>query len=219
MDQETTAPSASYAHTPAVGRRFTLQEIVEGTIAVELKRRGDVDLAERVTKEATGLLQEHAALAQAHSTYSQQAARYHQLPAHDSQIVQVYLAETERIATLNAGEPTIVQRAKLHMLNTYAAGASLDTIAADLGYSKEHLARAFKKHTGMTVVDYRRRLRISAALMGMANTDRSLKAAAFDAGFQSYNDFYRNFKKELGRKPQEVFAELHAAPELRVMLK
>jgi len=82
-------------------------------------------------------------------------------------------------------------------------------LAAALGVSPGHLARAFKREMGVSLVEYRNRKRIARfweVMRGRAGAE-SLKAAAFQAGFGSYAQFSRILKQYGGA------ATLRAAEE------
>jgi AraC-like DNA-binding protein len=76
-------------------------------------------------------------------------------------------------------------------------------IAAALNVSLSHLARVFKAGKGMSLVEYRNRLRLDrfAALLDRGFTN--LLEAALEAGFGSYSQFYRVFRAELRASPRQ----------------
>lgn len=77
-------------------------------------------------------------------------------------------------------------------------------LAVEFGVSPGHLARAFKREMGLSLVDYRNRKRIDRFWDALRRRGRaySLKQAAFDAGFGSYAQFNRIHKKLLGVGPR-----------------
>jgi AraC-like DNA-binding protein len=77
-------------------------------------------------------------------------------------------------------------------------------LASDLNISISHLARAFKTLTGMSLVDYRNRLRLDRfeALLDRDAT-ANLLDAALEAGFGSYAQFHRVFRAQLHATPRE----------------
>jgi AraC-like DNA-binding protein len=94
---------------------------------------------------------------------------------------------------------------------------SAQRLARDLGISSGHLARLFRTEMGISLVEYRNRLRIERFL-GLA--DRSgvnLLDAALEAGFGSYAQFHRVFRKLVGTTPREYVAgvRLPASPSER----
>jgi AraC-like DNA-binding protein len=77
-------------------------------------------------------------------------------------------------------------------------------LAVEFGVSPGHLARAFKREMGLSLVDYRNRKRIDRFWDALRQRGRaySLKQAAFDAGFGSYAQFNRIHKKLVGVGPR-----------------
>lgn len=101
----------------------------------------------------------------------------------------------------------LAERARLYIEESYTERISLGTIAQELGISKEHLSRVFKKKYGRTVTEEVHAVRIEAAKRLMASGESSLKQVCYETGYQSYNDFYRNFRKVTGQSPKEFMGE------------
>ena len=97
----------------------------------------------------------------------------------------------------------LADRARLLIEERYAERISLGSIAHELGVSKEHLSRVFKKKFGRTVTEQVHWVRIEAAQRLMSQEDCALKQVCYETGYQSYNDFYRNFRKVTGLSPKE----------------
>lgn len=97
----------------------------------------------------------------------------------------------------------LADRARLLIEERYAERISLGSIAQELGVSKEHLSRVFKKKFGRTVTEQVHSVRIEAAQRLMSQEDCALKQVCYETGYQSYNDFYRNFRKVTGLSPKE----------------
>jgi transcriptional regulator GlxA family with amidase domain len=80
-------------------------------------------------------------------------------------------------------------------------------LAKELGVSPGHLARAFKREMGVSLVEYRNKKRIERFrdVVQKAGRQGSLKEAAFAAGFGSYAQFHRIYHKFVGRPPRSSF--------------
>ena len=78
-----------------------------------------------------------------------------------------------------------------------------ERIAIQMGISPGHLARSFKSEMGVSLVEYRNRLRIERFLRSVQLGNESLLRAALDAGFGSYAQFFRVYRKLLGTTPRE----------------
>lgn len=116
---------------------------------------------------------------------------------------------TEYKLKARAPEPTgdqkprgLAERARALIDQAYSKRISLNSIATDLSVSKEHLSRVFKKKLGVTVTEYIHQVRIENARRLMSSGDFSLKQVCYETGYQSYNDFYRNFRKVTGVSPK-----------------
>jgi transcriptional regulator GlxA family with amidase domain len=66
------------------------------------------------------------------------------------------------------------------------------------------LAKHFRNEVGVSLVDYRNRLRIERFIELCAGGN--LLEAALDAGFGSYAQFHRVFRQELGVTPKEYLS-------------
>jgi AraC-like DNA-binding protein len=83
-----------------------------------------------------------------------------------------------------------------------------ERLASELGVSPGHLARSFKREMGVSLVDYRNRLRLDRFFEAMQRRGGSsnLLDAALEAGFGSYAQFHRVYRKFLGATPRDAFA-------------
>jgi len=94
-----------------------------------------------------------------------------------------------------------------------------ERLASELGVSPGHLARSFKRKMGVSLVDYRNRLRLERFLVAVPRRGNgsNLLDAALEAGFGSYAQFHRVYRKFRGATPREVFhapaGDFHAPPE------
>jgi AraC-like DNA-binding protein len=95
---------------------------------------------------------------------------------------------------------------------------SAQRLARDLGISSGHLARLFRTEMGISLVEYRNRLRIERFLSLADRSGVNLLDAALEAGFGSYAQFHRVFRKLVGTTPREYVAGVRlpsAPPERR----
>jgi AraC-like DNA-binding protein len=83
-----------------------------------------------------------------------------------------------------------------------------ERLSSELGVSPGHLARSFKREMGVSLVDYRNRLRLDRFFEAIQRRggNGNLLDAALEAGFGSYAQFHRVYRKFLGTTPRDVFS-------------
>jgi len=84
------------------------------------------------------------------------------------------------------------------------------TLAKLAGTSPRHLSRLFRTHTGMTVPDYRNRMRVALAEQLLTRTRLDLERVAERAGFGSARQLRRAWRKWYATPPRA--ARGHVAP-------
>ncbi len=104
----------------------------------------------------------------------------------------------------NLGSETqrLVRKAMAYVHEHYTEPISLKDVARYVGMSKEYLARCFHQETGVTLVTYLNRYRISQAKLHLAG-EKSLTEIALEVGFSSGPYFSRVFQQEVGMSPSE----------------
>ena len=76
-------------------------------------------------------------------------------------------------------------------------------IAAALNITESRLGRMFKAFKGVSLVDYRNRLRLEKFVALLDRGGSNLLEAALEAGFGSYSQFHRVFRARLHATPRE----------------
>lgn len=77
------------------------------------------------------------------------------------------------------------------------------SLANEMSISPGHLTRVFRTEMGVSLVEYRNRLRIERFFGLVERGGDNLLAAALSAGFGSYAQFHRVFRKVVGTTPRE----------------
>jgi len=96
--------------------------------------------------------------------------------------------------------PAVEKAARLIYDENTALG--LEELARRAGLSPARLSRLFKQQTGVPLVDFRNRQRIERFLSLYGTGQRlTMLDAALEAGFGSYPQFHRVFKRVMGRSP------------------
>lgn len=81
---------------------------------------------------------------------------------------------------------------------------TLDGIAAACGVSRSHLAHAFGTATGVSVMQYVRARRLSAAARALAAGASDILSVALEAGYGSHEAFTRAFRDRFQQTPESV---------------
>jgi AraC family transcriptional regulator len=81
---------------------------------------------------------------------------------------------------------------------------SLEQIANSCEVSRFHLAHAFGESTGLSVIEYVRRRRLTEAARALAAGADDILTVALDACYASHEAFSRAFKTQFEKTPEEV---------------
>jgi AraC-like DNA-binding protein len=89
-----------------------------------------------------------------------------------------------------------------------------ERLAQELSVSAGYLARSFKSEMGVSLVDYRNQ-RLMDRFFNLVERDQgNLLTAALGAGFNSYTQFHRVYRKMFGQSPREHLSVRAARAEL-----
>ena len=94
----------------------------------------------------------------------------------------------------------------------YRQQITIGQLAGMSHMSDGHFCRLFKKYTFKTPVQYINRVRLSAAMDLLLESDRKVLDIAFDTGFNSLSYFIGVFKQSMGCTPTE-FRRQHGRPD------
>ncbi len=98
-----------------------------------------------------------------------------------------------------------VQRAA-QLLRAAPENADLADLARRSGLSRTRLSELFRRQAGVSLVDFRNRTRLERFMdlqARAAPANRKLLPLALEAGFGSYQQFYRVYRRHHGRGPAE----------------
>lgn len=96
-----------------------------------------------------------------------------------------------------------VTRAKEYLENHWRGNFDADELARTIGLSPSHLARLFKKQTGMTLYSYYQEVKIARLKAALWDQNLSVAEAFLSCGFAYPDNFTRFFKKKVGMTPLE----------------
>jgi AraC-like DNA-binding protein len=96
-----------------------------------------------------------------------------------------------------------IQTLMRHMETSYYEPIDLTRLANRVHLNSSYLVRAFKHETGVTPMQYLNKLRLSAAISYLVNTEMGVQQIAEATGFNSIHYFSRLFKRKYGSSPQQ----------------
>lgn len=97
----------------------------------------------------------------------------------------------------------------LHLLKSFPEkDFSLSELALECGNSCSRLSRLFNEQLGMSIVDFKNRLKLEQFINCIkTNPDYSISEACYTVGFGSYSQFYKTFKQLFGISPKAYFSK------------
>jgi len=95
------------------------------------------------------------------------------------------------------------RRTALLLSTRFAEDLSLDAIARAVHSSPYHLARVFRRKSGLSIHQYRHRLRLREALQRLAEGGTDLSGLALELGFSSHSHLTDSFRQAFGVPPSE----------------
>ncbi len=115
--------------------------------------------------------------------------------------------QPEAIVTRQARD-SLVRQAMLMVEQNLDEPRSLAKLATTLGISTRQIERRFMADVGISLREYRLRLRLSRARWMVAHTDRSMTEIGLECGFNDGSHFARFFKAHFGKSPSDHRREL-----------
>jgi AraC-like DNA-binding protein len=91
------------------------------------------------------------------------------------------------------------------------AGVRGQDLAREFGVSPGHLVRIFKTELGVSLVEYRNRLRLRSFFDRVEGGEGNLVGAAQAAGFGSYAQFHRVYRQMFGGTPRDLVSRAPSA--------
>jgi AraC family transcriptional activator of mar-sox-rob regulon len=85
--------------------------------------------------------------------------------------------------------------------NNLESRLDINTVSRRAGYSKWHLQRIFKEHTGYPLAEYIRAQKLQKSVERLTHSDEPILNVAIALGFDSQQSFNRSFKRQYGQAP------------------
>ena len=96
----------------------------------------------------------------------------------------------------------------IYLLNTFPEkDLGLTDLSQECGISTSRLSRLFNEQVGLSIVDYKNKLKLEQFVDRLKeNPCLSISEACYMVGFGSYSQFYKTFKNTFGVSPKTYFA-------------
>ena len=114
------------------------------------------------------------------------------------------LKEATRSATENRGLAKVIQR----LQRDYKKPIRVSALAALSQQSDSTFHRHFQRVTGLTPLQYQKRLRLQEARRLMLATSMNVSTAAYEVGYQSVHQFNREYHRLYGEAPSKDLKRL-----------
>lgn len=125
-----------------------------------------------------------------------------------------YLSERGNQVLTHEPEQSSPLRRKIEAYLAEKNGSvSTKELARRVHLSPCYFSKLFKKQTGLTFTEYRRRARVEKVKRLLLNPFRRVSEVAFEAGFESIPYFNRVFRRSLGCSPSEYRAAVARTTE------
>jgi AraC-like DNA-binding protein len=123
-----------------------------------------------------------------------------------------------RRSSTNADHLERTEAAKNYLAANFRENVRLEDVAAAVNASPFNFARIFQQQTGLPVHRYLTLLRLRASLERIAELNSDITDVALELGFSSHSHFTDVFRREFGKTPSEIRAELNKS-SIREMSK
>lgn len=113
------------------------------------------------------------------------------------------IQDSSKISKLS---PSVSSKIKIilnYINNNYENQITIKEIADLINFSEYHFMKFFKKHIGMTCIEYINIVRLEQASHLLTTTDMSIMEISLDTGFNSVSYFNKLFKKHFNVTPKE----------------
>jgi AraC family transcriptional regulator len=185
------------AHVPASGSRALVLELRPAALAL-LREEAPV-LAEPAHFAAGAVARCGARLAR--EFHRTDAASPLALEALTLELLATALRAPGRPGLRTRGRPAWLARVEACLRESPGQAPDLASLAALAGVHPAHLGRTFRRHTGRSVGEYARALRLEEATRLLRDPRASVAEVAHAAGYYDQAHFARAFKRHTGLSP------------------
>ncbi|HCW52867.1 MAG TPA: AraC family transcriptional regulator [Clostridium sp.] len=97
----------------------------------------------------------------------------------------------------------VINRILKHLHLNIESTISLKKLSNDLNLSQGYISDCFKKHMGITIMNYAKKIRIDRAKVLLLTTNDSILDISIRLGFHDQSHFYKVFKSFTGVSPSQ----------------
>lgn len=97
----------------------------------------------------------------------------------------------------------VINRILKHLHLNIESKISLKKLAADLNLSEGYISECFRKHMGITIMKYAKKIRVDRAKVLLITTTSSILDISLILGFHDQSHFWKVFKSFTGISPSE----------------
>lgn len=90
-----------------------------------------------------------------------------------------------------------------YLEKSYTDTIRLEQLCEISGLKETNLCTQFKKYTGLSIGDYLKQRRLSAAMIQLRTSGKKVLTICYDCGFSDITYFNRTFRKAIGKTPSE----------------
>jgi AraC-like DNA-binding protein len=119
-----------------------------------------------------------------------------------------HLFLTEGIKEYRDKHNPVVEQAISIIKESQDRDIGLQELAVSCGVSASRLSRLFNEQIGLSIVDYKNKIKLEQFLVCLEqNPQYSISEACYQVGFGSYSQFYKIFQKNFGISPKAYFSQ------------
>ncbi len=125
---------------------------------------------------------------------------------YDLQTIEIQMIDTYINLLINDVEVKdnfVINRILKHLHLNIESQISLKKLSAELNLSEGYISDCFKKHMGMTIMKYAKKIRIDRAKVLLVTTTSSILEIGLTLGFHDQSHFHKVFKSFTGVSPSE----------------
>ncbi|WP_238900641.1 helix-turn-helix domain-containing protein [Clostridium sp. YIM B02500] len=124
----------------------------------------------------------------------------------DLQTIEIQMIDTYINLLINDVEVKdnfVINRILKHLHLNIESQISLKKLSGELNLSEGYISDCFKKHMGMTIMKYAKKIRIDRAKVLLVTTTSSILEIGLTLGFHDQSHFHKVFKSFTGVSPSE----------------